>query len=61
MMPERMIELLDDVVNYVSVGRSIHEQIQKLSSMGFLPEELESYGYVPEEIQDALNNEQEVD
>lgn len=61
MTPERMIELLNQIVNYVAAARDTEEQIQELCNMGFLPEELETYGYEPEEIQDALNNEREVD
>ena len=39
----RMMELLNEIVNYVQIGKDIPEIIDKLLDMGFTKEELIEY------------------
>lgn len=39
----RMMELLNEIVNYVQIGKDVSETIDKLLDMGFTKEELIEY------------------
>ena len=54
MTKERMMELLNNVINNISVARSNYETIQKLLYIGFEQEELHEYfGFSLADIVDA--------
>ncbi len=52
MTEKRAIELLQGVVEYVSIGNSISGQIEELESIGFTREDLLYFGYSETDIDD---------
>lgn len=54
MTKERMMELLNNAINNISIARSNYETIQKLLYIGFKQEELHEYfGFSLADIVDA--------
>ena len=43
MNKNRMMELLNEIVNYIHIGKNVSETIDKLMDMGFTKDELIEY------------------
>lgn len=57
---ERSMELLSEVVDYVSIANDTSDTIEKLLKMGFTSEELVNvFAFSKEDVDDVLNNEKE--
>lgn len=52
MTEERALQLLNSVVNYISVANNTPTQIEILSNMGFAKEDLLFFGYSQTDIND---------
>ena len=57
---ERSMELLSEVVDYVSIANDTSDTIEKLLKMGFTSEELINvFAFSKEDVDDVLDNEKE--
>ena len=57
---ERSMELLSEIVNYISIANDTSNTIEKLLKMGFTSEELVNvFAFSKEDVNDVLNNEEE--
>lgn len=59
MKEERANELLNQIIDYISIGRNCDETIKELLKMGFKPEELYNhFGFNLLDITDAMEENQ---
>lgn len=56
---ERAEELLNNAINYISIGRSITETIAELIECGFKHNDLVAYGFSEEDISDVEDGDEE--
>ena len=57
---ERSMELLSEIVDYISIANDTSNTIEKLLKMGFTSEELVNvFAFSKEDVNDVLNNEEE--
>ena len=57
---ERSMELLSEVVDYVSIANDTAETIEELLKMGFTSEELiNDFSFSKEDVDDVLNDKEE--
>ena len=56
---ERAEELLNNAISFISVGRNIHETIEKLVECGFNHDDLIAYGFNEGDISDVEGGEAE--
>lgn len=57
---ERSMELLSEIVDYISIANDTSDTIEKLLKMGFTSEELVNvFAFSKEDVDDVLNNEKE--
>lgn len=57
---ERSMELLSEIVDYISIANDTSDTIEKLLKMGFTSEELVNvFAFNKEDVNDVLNNEEE--
>ena len=56
---ERAEELLNNAIGFISVGRNIHETIEKLVGCGFGHDDLIAYGFNEDDISDVEGGEAE--
>lgn len=57
---ERSMELLSEIVDYISIANDTSDTIEKLLKMGFTSEELVNvFAFSKEDVDDVLNNEEE--
>ena len=52
-------ELLNNAIGFISVGRNIHETIEKLVECGFSHDDLIAYGFNKDDISDVEGGEAE--
>lgn len=57
---ERSMELLSEVVDYVSIANDTAETIEELLKMGFTSEEIiNDFSFSKEDVDDVLNDKEE--
>ena len=56
---ERAEELLNNAISFISIGRNIHETIEKLIECGFTHDDLVAYGFNEEDISDVEGGDEE--
>ena len=56
---ERAEELLNNAISFISIGRNIHETIEKLIECGFTHDDLIAYGFNEDDISDVEGGDEE--